>query len=61
MRLGWRVSELATFLTADRLQTVGDAREIGAWVRFEFPGRGNTYSDMKWNWDHFTGVDWVCS
>jgi len=52
---------VVAFLTADRLQTVGDVREIGAWVRFEFPGRGNTYSDMKWNWDHFTGVDWVCS
>ena len=44
---------------ADRLNTIGDVREISAWVKFTFPGRGDKYSTMKWNWDHFTGVDWV--
>lgn len=26
--------------------------------RFTFPGRGDKYSDMKWNFNHFTGVDY---
>ncbi len=31
---------------------------ILAWTKYTFPGRGNTYSDFKWNWTHFHGVDW---
>jgi alpha-amylase len=31
---------------------------IMAWTKYTFPGRGNTYSDFKWNWTHFHGVDW---
>lgn len=31
---------------------------IKAWTKYNFPGRGNTYSDFKWNWTHFHGVDW---
>lgn len=26
--------------------------------RFTFPGRGDKYSGMKWNFNHFTGVDY---
>ncbi|KAL2150430.1 hypothetical protein VTH82DRAFT_6993 [Thermothelomyces myriococcoides] len=33
-------------------------REIGAWTGFEFPGRKGKYSGMKWNREHFTGVDY---
>lgn len=25
---------------------------------YEFPGRGDTYSAMKYHWWHFTGIDW---
>lgn len=25
---------------------------------FKFPGRGDTYSPMKYHWSHFNGVDW---
>lgn len=25
---------------------------------FDFPGRGDTYSSMKYHWWHFNGVDW---
>lgn len=32
---------------------------IQAWTRFDFPGRGNTYSSFKWRWYHFDGVDWA--
>ncbi len=37
---------------------VGDL-EIEAWTRFDFPGRGDKYSDFKWRWFHFDGVDWA--
>lgn len=32
--------------------------EIAGWVGFNFPGRGNKYSSMKYHALHFTGVDW---
>lgn len=31
--------------------------EIEGWTGFDFPGRGNKYSDFKWHWYHFSGVD----
>lgn len=31
---------------------------IDGWVGFDFPGRGEKYSSMKYHWQHFTGVDW---
>ncbi|CAH0053967.1 unnamed protein product [Clonostachys solani] len=31
---------------------------IKAWTKYDFPGRGEKYSSMKWNKDHFTGVDY---
>lgn len=31
--------------------------EIESGTKFTFPGRGDTYSDFKWSWEHFTGVD----
>jgi alpha-amylase len=27
-------------------------------TRFDFPGRGDQYSQFKWNFNHFTGVDY---
>ncbi|PPQ69318.1 hypothetical protein CVT25_005919 [Psilocybe cyanescens] len=42
----------------NRLKDAGPAREIDGWTAFKYPGRGNKYSDMKWNREHFTGVDW---
>ena len=32
--------------------------KIEGWVGYNFPGRGNTYSAMKYHWYHFSGVDW---
>ncbi|KOC12109.1 alpha-amylase [Aspergillus flavus AF70] len=32
--------------------------EIEGWVGFDFAGRGDQYSSMKYNWQHFNGVDW---
>lgn len=42
----------------DRNVTVSDTRPIRAWTKYNFPGRGDTYSSFKWNWTHFHGVDW---
>ncbi|VBB78241.1 Putative Glycoside Hydrolase Family 13 [Podospora comata] len=41
----------------DRTRVVSGKYEIDAWVGFEFPGRKEQYSRMKWHWYHFTGVD----
>ncbi|MBN4842017.1 hypothetical protein H4F85_28230, partial [Citrobacter braakii] len=32
--------------------------EIEGWVGYNFPGRGDKYSSMKYPWYHFSGVDW---
>ena len=42
----------------NRTQDISEPRTIHAWTKYEFPGRGNTYSNFKWNWTHFQGVDW---
>ena len=42
----------------NRNQQISEPHEIIAWTKFTFPGRNNTYSDFKWNWTHFHGVDW---
>lgn len=33
-------------------------KTIAAWTKFEFPARSGIYSDFKWSWYHFDGVDW---
>ncbi|TVY46773.1 Glucan 1,4-alpha-maltohexaosidase [Lachnellula occidentalis] len=42
----------------DRTKEVGDPYEIEAWFGFDFPGRGDKYSKMKWHWEHFSGTDY---
>lgn len=42
----------------DRTKFKSDKYEIEAWVGFDFPGRGDKYSDMKYHWYHFSGVDY---
>ncbi|KAF9066613.1 glycoside hydrolase family 13 protein [Rhodocollybia butyracea] len=42
----------------DRLIELEKPREIEGWTVFDFPGRGDKYSSMHWNQEHFTGVDW---
>lgn len=41
----------------DRTKEVGEPIEIEAWTGFDFPGRKGKYSDFKWNYNHFNGVD----
>lgn len=40
----------------DRTKEISDSYEIEGWTKFTFPGRGDKYSDFKWNWTHFTGT-----
>ncbi len=42
----------------DRTKKIGKTHKIKAYTRFTFPGRGNKYSDFKWNYQCFSGVDW---
>ncbi|KAL5485987.1 hypothetical protein ACEPAI_7031 [Sanghuangporus weigelae] len=41
-----------------RLIRKSPAKEIEAWTVYDFPGRQNKYSEMKWDHRHFSGVDW---
>ncbi len=40
----------------NRLEPLGEPQEIEAFTKFTFPGRGDKYSNFKWNKDCFTGV-----
>lgn len=42
----------------DRQEVLTEPYEIEAWTYFDFPGRGDTYSDFKWHWYHFSGTDY---
>jgi alpha-amylase len=42
----------------DRNVSLSNAKPIKAWTKYTFPGRGDKYSNFKWNWTHFHGVDW---
>jgi alpha-amylase len=43
--------------TDDRNREIGGVEQIKAWTKFTFPGRGDKYSSMKWNWQHFDSVN----
>ncbi len=42
----------------DRNKEIGKAKDISGWTGFDFPGRGGKYSEFKWNFNHFNGVDY---
>lgn len=44
--------------STNRNQDISGQQMITAWTKFDFPGRGNTYSDFHWNASHFSGTDW---
>ena len=44
--------------TADTCQMIGDGKHVGGLTAFTFPGRRNKYSDFKWNYTMFSGIDW---
>ncbi|EJF64974.1 alpha amylase [Dichomitus squalens LYAD-421 SS1] len=42
----------------NRLMEIGPTREIEGWTAFDFHGRAEKYSSLKWTYEHFTGLDW---
>ncbi len=37
----------------DRNRPISDWYQINVWTKFNFPGRGDKYSSVKWHWWHF--------
>ena len=47
--------------SSDRNHEIGQWHPRTVWTRFDFPGRGDTHSSMKWSDDHFDAVcDYKC-
>ncbi|MCH5281394.1 MAG: alpha-amylase [Lachnospiraceae bacterium] len=42
----------------NRLEVISGEKQIEAWTKFTYSGRGGKYSDFTWNAVHFDGVDW---
>ncbi len=42
----------------DRNRALGGSRKVKSWTGFDFAGRGDKYSSMKWHWWHFDSVDY---
>jgi alpha-amylase len=43
--------------TENRNQDISSVETIKVWTKFDFLGRGNKYSAMKWDWRHFDSVN----
>ncbi|KAF8729375.1 hypothetical protein AX14_009784 [Amanita brunnescens Koide BX004] len=41
----------------NRLKEIGPVRTIEGWTAYDFNGREGKYSAMRWNSEHFTGLD----
>jgi alpha-amylase len=55
---GEEVFDAIPFDFGDRNRQIGDVQQIKSWTQFDFPGRGDQYSSMKWRWWHFDSVDY---
>ncbi|KAJ7150950.1 alpha-amylase [Mycena crocata] len=42
----------------DRTKEVSERYDVKGWTGFDFPGRGDKYSKLKYSFNHFTGVDY---
>ncbi|EFR04053.1 glucan 1,4-alpha-maltohexaosidase [Nannizzia gypsea CBS 118893] len=42
----------------DRNVNIAEPREVEAWLGYDFPGRGTRYSEMKYHWYHFSGINY---
>lgn len=42
----------------DHKNQVSDFETVKVATKFTFPGRKGKYSDFKWNWTHFDGIDY---
>jgi alpha-amylase len=46
------------FNPLNRHEAIGELQEIRAWTHFNFPGRKDKYSKLKWHWWHFNAADY---
>lgn len=46
------------FSQNDRINPIGNIREISAYSNYTFPKRNKKYSDFEWHWYHFDAVDY---
>ncbi len=42
----------------NRHEPIGEMQTIKAWTHFNFPGRNNKYSELRWHWWHFNAADY---
>lgn len=42
----------------DHNEVIGDEETVDVWTKFTFPGRDGKYSSFKYNWTHFSGIDY---
>ena len=42
----------------DHNNEISNQETVRVATKFTFPGRKNKYSDFKWNWTHFDGIDY---
>ncbi|EZF34230.1 hypothetical protein H109_00953 [Trichophyton interdigitale MR816] len=42
----------------DRTVNISEPREIEAWLGYDYPGRGTKYSELKYHWYHFSGINY---
>jgi alpha-amylase len=41
----------------DRTKNLSKLRVLETWTKLTFPGRGDKWSDMKYDWKYLSGVD----
>lgn len=42
----------------DHNNVEGEEETVEVWTKFTFPGRNDKYSSFKYNWTHFSGIDY---
>lgn len=60
-KLGADAEEEAEAIPIDpnnRNAPIGAYQKVKTWTQFNFPGRGDKHSTMKWHWHHFTATDY---
>jgi alpha-amylase len=48
----------ANLTIPDRTKEISKPHDLDTWTSFSFPGRKGKYSDMQYDWTHFTAVDY---
>ncbi|MDG5798791.1 alpha-amylase [Marinilabiliaceae bacterium ANBcel2] len=46
------------FNPQNRHEAIGEKQNIKVWTHFNFPGRKEKYSELKWHWWHFNAADY---